>query len=353
MTLATSGLFPADPKTVRPPTRATRLLTRLQGFEPRESPCYHPPGVTRVVGADPLLGFHLPRVFPLPGAAVPLYGLLSRTCGTRAQKLRPAPCAPESRRPGRLACLSRVLPTLSSFSSSSSPRATSQSLWACTVRASPTCPGAVPGIVDPTAVCTAPGHVPSASSVPEGWLSAFDPCPADRHERPRDRCPGADVRARTGLASHRPIRLCAATSTASGTPPKVRAACRQGKAAGHRPARDRLAAARDRRRSIPACAHRPKEVAPTPETTTTGDDDCSAPSVRRSSEDAPRTSGPATPAATAHPASSARRIRRRTGKPRPDSRPQRRSAIPAPGLLRLGSRARRPRICRLVHPGLE
>lgn len=86
MTLATSGPLPADPKTVRPPTRATRLLTRLQGFEPRESPCYHPPGVTRVVGADPLLGFHLPRVLPLPGAAVPLYGLLSRTCGTRAQK---------------------------------------------------------------------------------------------------------------------------------------------------------------------------------------------------------------------------------------------------------------------------
>jgi hypothetical protein len=127
--------FPAGPKTDHPLARAARLQTRLQGFEPRESPCYQPSGVTRMVGADPLMGFHLPRVFPLPGAAVPLHGLLSRTCEERVPK-RPPSRAPESRRPGRLACLSRVLPTLSSFSSSSSPRSASQSPRACAVRPS-------------------------------------------------------------------------------------------------------------------------------------------------------------------------------------------------------------------------
>lgn len=45
--------------------------TRLQGIEPRESPCSQPPGVTRAVGADPLLGFHLPRVLSPPAVAVP------------------------------------------------------------------------------------------------------------------------------------------------------------------------------------------------------------------------------------------------------------------------------------------
>jgi hypothetical protein len=91
--------FPAGPKTDHPLARAARLQTRLQGFEPRESPCYQPSGVTRMVGADPLLGFHLPRVLPLPGAAVPLYGLLSRTYEERAPK-RPPPRASESRHQG-------------------------------------------------------------------------------------------------------------------------------------------------------------------------------------------------------------------------------------------------------------
>jgi len=55
---------------VRPRHPETRR-TRLQGIEPRESPCSQPPGVTRAVGADPLLGFHLPRVFSPPAVAVP------------------------------------------------------------------------------------------------------------------------------------------------------------------------------------------------------------------------------------------------------------------------------------------
>jgi hypothetical protein len=76
--------FRTGPETGHPQAHAARLQTRLQGFEPRESPCYQPPGVTRMVGADPLLGFQLPRVFSLPGAAVPLHGLLSRTCDARA-----------------------------------------------------------------------------------------------------------------------------------------------------------------------------------------------------------------------------------------------------------------------------
>jgi hypothetical protein len=46
--------------------------TCLRGFEPRENSCFQPPGVTPAVGADPLLGFHLPRVFPLPVTAVPV-----------------------------------------------------------------------------------------------------------------------------------------------------------------------------------------------------------------------------------------------------------------------------------------
>jgi hypothetical protein len=46
--------------------------TRLQGFELRENPCIHPPGFTPTVGADPLLGFQLPRVFPPPAMTGPI-----------------------------------------------------------------------------------------------------------------------------------------------------------------------------------------------------------------------------------------------------------------------------------------
>jgi hypothetical protein len=51
--------------------RMTPLPAPLQGFEPHGNPYSHPPGVTPTVGADPLLGFHLPRVFPPPAMAEP------------------------------------------------------------------------------------------------------------------------------------------------------------------------------------------------------------------------------------------------------------------------------------------
>jgi hypothetical protein len=44
---------------------------RLQGFELRKSPCIQSPGFTLTIGADPLLGFHLPGVFSPPATTVP------------------------------------------------------------------------------------------------------------------------------------------------------------------------------------------------------------------------------------------------------------------------------------------
>jgi hypothetical protein len=54
--------------------------SHLQGIEPRENPDSQPLGVTPTDGADPLLGFHLPRVFSPPATATPhCVTLLSRT----------------------------------------------------------------------------------------------------------------------------------------------------------------------------------------------------------------------------------------------------------------------------------
>lgn len=45
---------------------------RLQGFELRKSPCIQSPGVTLTIGADPLMGFHLPGVFSPPATTAPI-----------------------------------------------------------------------------------------------------------------------------------------------------------------------------------------------------------------------------------------------------------------------------------------
>jgi hypothetical protein len=63
--------FRKDPRVLRARWNAPWTWTRLQGIEPRGNPCIHPPGVTPTIGADPLLGFHLPRVFPLPATTTP------------------------------------------------------------------------------------------------------------------------------------------------------------------------------------------------------------------------------------------------------------------------------------------
>jgi len=57
-----------------PPDPAARAVNvvRLQGFELRRNPCIQSPGVTPTIGADPLLGFHLPRVFALPAMTTPI-----------------------------------------------------------------------------------------------------------------------------------------------------------------------------------------------------------------------------------------------------------------------------------------
>ena len=68
---------PSEESVFRAPLQAD--WSRLQGFELHESPYIHPSSVTPTIGADPLLGFHLPRVFALPATTVPMHGLLSRT----------------------------------------------------------------------------------------------------------------------------------------------------------------------------------------------------------------------------------------------------------------------------------
>ena len=61
---------PSEESVFRAPLQAD--WSRLQGFELHESPYIHPSSVTPTIGADPLLGFHLPRVFALPALTTPI-----------------------------------------------------------------------------------------------------------------------------------------------------------------------------------------------------------------------------------------------------------------------------------------
>jgi hypothetical protein len=72
VSLEVTGVRKADLTTLLPATRHRPGQTHLQGFEPRENPYSQPPGVTQTVGADPLLGFHLLRVFSPPAMTGPI-----------------------------------------------------------------------------------------------------------------------------------------------------------------------------------------------------------------------------------------------------------------------------------------
>jgi hypothetical protein len=149
--------------------------------------------------------------------------------------------------PGRLACLSRGLPTLPSFSSSSSPRSARQSPQTCAVRQSWTSPEAAPGIVDLATVCTGP---PIACRRPPAFpkvrrrFSTHVPR-TDTNVRMTDfpvrafgLVPCSPITGRSGVPPPAPLP---ATHTRKRAPPAAREMLRS-----TRPARDRFAAARVR-----------------------------------------------------------------------------------------------------------
>jgi hypothetical protein len=113
-------------RSVRPPTQGRHSATRngihLQGFQPRESPYCQPPGVTLTVGADPLLGFHLPGVFSPPATVVPVCTTSSHALSCRRRTKRPQQRCPRVSVSRKMGLPLSRLPTLPRSSSSSSSR---------------------------------------------------------------------------------------------------------------------------------------------------------------------------------------------------------------------------------------